>query len=466
MEVDELSDASTKRAVLTVAAISSFLTPFMASAINVALPPIQDQFRMNAVLLAWVQTSYLLSTAVFVLPCGRIGDIYGRKKVYIWGLFAFTFSSVLAAVADNASQLLFARILQGVGSAMIFSTGMAILTSVFPVTERGRAIGITVASVYIGLSTGPFIGGLLTYYFSWRGVFWIVVMMGIPSTYLSVHYLKGEWVGAPGEKLDVMGSILYGVAITLIMYGFSNLRSGAGMWAILAGAGIFCAFVWWERRVPSPLFNLELFSSNRAFAFSSLAALINYSATFAISFMLSLYLQYIKGLDPTSAGLVLVAQPITMALFSPLAGRLSDRIEPRLVASTGMLITALGIFGMAFVTAQTSIALIVGNLLLLGFGFALFSSPNMNAIMSSVHKRFYGVASGAVASMRMLGQMLSMGVATLALSLYVGPVEITSAEYPAFLESLTAVFLVFAGLCILGTGASLARGRLRGSEDE
>jgi EmrB/QacA subfamily drug resistance transporter len=461
METYALTDTAQKRAVIFVASVSSFVTPFTAAATHVALPAIQVHFRMDALLLAWVATSYLLSTAVFVLPFGKIADIYGRKKVFIWGLAAFTVSSLLTAAAHSSYQLLFARVLQGVGTAMIFSTGMAIVTSVFPLAERGRAIGITVAAVYVGMSAGPFVGGFLTQYFSWRSVFGVVVPLGILTLYLSIKHLKGEWADAHGEKLDILGSVVYGGAITLTMYGLSTLPSAYSVWAILSGIALFCVFVWWEFKVSSPVFNVELFTSNRGFAFSSLAALVNYSATFAVAFMLSLYLQYIKGLDPRSAGLVLVTQAIVMASFSPFAGKLSDRIEPRKVASLGMALTAVGLFGMTFVESRTRVAFIVLDLLVLGFGFALFSSPNMNAIMSSVEKEFYGLAAGAVASMRLLGQMLSMGIATLMLSVYVGPVEITRAQYTPFLGSMTATFLVFGFLCVLGIFASLARGQLR-----
>jgi len=456
-----LADESLKRAVLIVASVSAFVTPFLAAATNVALPGIQTQFHMDAVLLAWVATSYLLSTAVFILPFGKVADIYGRKKVYVWGIAIFTGASLLAALAASSYQLIFARVIQGVGSAMIFSTSMAILTSVFPPTERGRAIGITVAMVYIGLSAGPFIGGVLTHHFTWRSVFGAVVPLGILTGYLSIRYLRSEWADARGEKLDLVGSATYGAGITLIILGVSSLPATTSIWEILAGVGLFIAFSLWEFRVRWPVFNLELFTTNRAFAFSSLAALVNYSATWAVTLLMSLYLQYIKGLDPQSAGLVLVTQPIMMAAFSPLAGRLSDRIEPQKVASVGMALTTLGLFGMTFLNSETGLAFIVANLLLLGFGFAIFSSPNMNAIMSSVDKRFYGIAAGAVASMRIVGQMFSMGIATVVLSWYVGRVEITPAQYPAFVKSVEVAFLIFAVLCALGILASLARGKLR-----
>jgi len=460
-----MADDRTKRSVLYVATLTSFLNPFMASAINVALPAIQKDFQLDAILLTWVATTYLLSCAVFLVPFGKVADIYGRKKVFVIGLAVFTVFSAIAAVSITPWMLLTARVLQGVGTAMNFATGMAIITSVFPPRERGRAIGISVAAVYIGMSVGPFLGGILTDWFTWRGVFAVTVPLGVLGAYLTLAKLSGEWADAKGERLDLVGSILYGLGLVLIMCGVSVLPSANSVWTLGLGIVFILGFVLWERRAISPVVDLGLFTRNRTFAFSCLAALINYSATFAITFILSLYLQYIKGLSPQTAGLVLVAQPIIMAFFSPFAGKLSDRIEPQTVASLGMALTAAGLLVMTSLNENTSIAFVVSNLMLLGLGFALFSSPNMNAIVSSVDKKFYGIASGAVSSMRLMGQMLSMGIATMVFSLYMGRVQITPASYPGFLKSITVLFIIFTVLCVMGIFASLARGKVGTGEE-
>jgi MFS family permease len=170
-------------------------------------------------------------------------------------------------------------------------------------------------------------------------------------------------------------------------------------------------------------------------------------------------LQYVKGFSPQEAGAILIAQPIVQAIFSPLSGRLSDTIEPRTVASLGMGLTMAGLLLLAFLGQDTALWLIVLNLVLLGFGFALFSSPNTNAIMGSVEKRFYGVSSAMVGTMRLIGQILSMGIATLLISLYVGRSQITAESSGLFVQSARVTFTVFVGLCFLGILASLARGR-------
>ena len=405
-----MHNSATKLTALTIASLSSFITPFMMSSINIALPVIGKEFKTDAVVLSWVATSYLLAAAVSLVPFGKLADIYGRKKIYMLGMVLFTLTSLLCAIATSAPMLIIFRIFQGAGSAMVFATGIAILSSVYPAQERGKVLGIAVAAVYIGLSCGPFFGGLLTQHFSWRSIFLINIPFGVLIILLIIFKLKGEWKGAEGQKFDLTGSIIYGTAIFAFMYGITILPDIRSIVLILTGVVGLLAFIKWELVVKSPVFEVNLFVTNRTYAFSCLAALINYSATFAVAFLLSLYLQYIKGLTPQGAGVVLVSTPVVMAIFSPLAGRLSDRIEPRVISSLGMGLTVLGLVLLIALNARTGLPYIIASLLILGFGFALFSSPNMNAIMSSVDRRFFGIASASVGTMRLLGQMLSMGL--------------------------------------------------------
>jgi len=446
---------------LLVAILSSFLTPFMASSVNIALPSIGREFAMSAVSLSWVATSYLLAAAVFLVPMGRIADIYGRKRVFLYGVVIYTVSSLILPMSTSGTMLISLRVVQGIGASMIFGTSIAILTSVFPVGERGRALGINVATVYAGLSLGPFLGGLLTEHFQWRSIFLANVPLGLIIIVFVLWKLKGDWAEARGEKFDVTGSIIYGVTLVTVMYGLSLLPDILGGWLILIGVlGLF-AFIRYEMKAKSPVLDVNLFASSRVFAFSNLAALINYSATWAVSFLLSLYLQYVRGLSPQNAGFVLVSQPLVMAAFSPFAGRLSDKLEPRILASVGMALSAIALLLLALLDEETAFGFIIASLAIAGLGLALFSSPNTNAIMSSVETKFYGVASGTVGTMRLIGQMLSMGISMLLIALYVGRVEITPEYYPLFLKSAKVAFVIFAALCFGGVFASLARGKLR-----
>ena len=404
----DMGDAATKKAVLLIATLTSFLTPFMASSINIALPAIERDFRVDAVLLAWVATSFLLPAAVFLLPFGRLADIHGRKKIFGWGIGTYTVASFLCGLSPTIGSLIAFRILQGAAGAMIFATGVAMLTSVFPVGERGKVLGLNVAAVYLGLSLGPPLGGLLTQFLGWRSVFLVNAPLGLIIIALILRRLKGDWAEARGESFDLAGTLLYTLSLTMIMYGVPLLTSGTASWFVVLGLLGLVAFFRWEQRVEHPVLDVNLLKGNAVFTYSNLAALINYSATFAVTFLLSLYLQYTKGLGPRDAGLILVSQPLVMAAFSPVAGRLSDRIEPRTVASLGMAFTVLGLILLAFLGEGTTLAFIVAALIILGFGFALFSSPNTNAIISSVDRRLYGVASGTLGTMRLSGQMLSM----------------------------------------------------------
>ncbi|WP_035247159.1 MFS transporter [Desulfogranum mediterraneum] len=455
--------ARLERSALIVATVTSFIGPFMLSAVNIALPAMEQGLQLDAVQLSWIATAYLLATAVALVPAGKLADIYGRKRVFALGLLIYTLGCLAGACASSFLVLMVGRLVQGLGAALFVSTGMAIISSIFPPQRRGRAIGIYVAAVYIGLSVGPFVGGLLVQHLGWHSIFWLMVPLGLGSLLLTLQQLKGEWYGDPGQRFDLWSGLLYAAAMVMVVYGATRIPSLPG-WALFsAGSLLFYGFLRRQFLVSFPLFELRLFTTNRAFAFSSLAALLNYGATFAVTFLLSLYLQYLKGMSPQGAGTVLMVQPIMMALLSPMAGRLSDRIEPRLLASAGMVVTVIGVFLLTLIGSQTPVGLIIADLALLGIGFALFSSPNMSAIMGAVEPRYYGLASGAVATMRLLGQMFSMTLATLVLSIMVGQQAITPGIYGPFLESIHLVYTLSALFCCLGVYFSWFRGAIHES---
>ena len=449
-----------KGVVLFVAATASFLTPFMGSSINIALPSIGREFAADAFSLSWISTAYLVTAAMFLVPFGRLADIHGRKKIFLSGMVGYTIVSLLCGLATSETMLIALRALQGATDALMFATATALVVSAYPPSERGRAIGVNVAAVYLGLALGPFIGGLITQHLGWRSIFYFTAALGLIVIVLTLWKLKAEWSEAAGQKMDAVGSVLYAVALLAIMYGFRLLPDLAGIIVMVAGAACLAAFVLWENRAANPVLDIGLFRHNVVFGLSNLSALINYAATFALTFLLSLYLQYVKGLDPRTAGIVLLSQPVVMSAFSPLAGRLSDRVEPRVVASIGMALSTAGLVLTSFLNAGSSMAHIVIVLMICGLGFALFSSPNTSAIMGSVERRHYGVASATTGAMRLIGQMLSMATAGMIIALYVGKVQIVPANHGAFLDGFRTAFLLFAGLCLAGIFASLARGRI------
>ncbi len=450
-----------RRTVLIVSTTAAFLTPFMGSSLNIGLPSIGREFSMTAVGLGWIATSYLLAAAIGLVPFGKIGDATGRARIFVWGSLVYALSSALAAVAFSAAVLLASRIVQGIGGAMVMSTGVAMLSAAYPPGERGRVLGINVSSTYLGLSLGPVLGGFLTQNLGWRSIFWLNAVCGLAVFALGAAKLEREEAPARRERFDVPGAVLLALALSGIMLGLSRLPKTLG--AGLLGGGIVClaAFIRVEQKVPAPLLDIGLFRSNPVFAFSNLAALINYCATAATGFLLSLYLQEVKGLPPQKAGLILIAQPVMMALFSPLAGRLSDRIEPRFLASAGMGLSVAGLALLSLIGASTSASIVSAILVVLGLGFALFSSPNTNAVMSSVERRYLGIASATVGVTRSVGQMLSLGIATLIIALYVGGVQITPDHHASFSSAFRLAVTVFAALCVVGFFASLSRGNVR-----
>lgn len=454
-----------KIAALLVASIASFFTPFMGTSVNIALPTIGLDFGADAILLNWITNGFLLAAAIFAVPFGRLADIHGMKKIFTYGIIIFTVASLSCALSPSSLILIASRIIQGIGSAMIFVTGLAIITSVYPPHHRGKAIGINIAAVYVGLSLGPVIGGLMTQYLGWRSLFFLMIPFGLLVVGIVFWKLHDEWAASRGEKFDYIGSIIYSIMLLLIMYGFSSLPKIDGWVMLVLGVIGLLTFIKWELRTESPVFNIRLFK-NTEFTFSSMAALINYSATFAVSLLLSYYLQYIKGFEPHAAGLILVFQPILMAVTAPMAGRMSDRFDARIIATAGMATVTIALFTLTFLDVNTPLTDIIIGLVVLGLGFGLFSSPNTNVIMGSVERKFYGVASATVSTMRLIGQTMSIGIATLIFALFMGRVQITPEQYPSLLESIQLCFVVFTILCFVGIFVSWYRGNKKSYQKE
>ncbi len=443
--------APSRRLVLIVTTLASFLTPFMGSSVTVALPMIGRELGLGPLGLSWVATSYLLAAAILLVPFGKLADARGRTRIFTGGMVVYTAASLACTLSPSAGFLMASRVAQGLGGAMVFGTSVAILTAAFPPEQRGRVLGINVAAVYLGLSLGPSLGGILTEQLGWRSVFAGNVLAGLVTTLAAAWKLPGDARPGTGARFDWPGTVFYSIGLAAIISGFSRLPGRGGVALLATGLLAAAAFVRRERAAPDPLLDLRLFSENRVFAFSNLAALINYAATYAVAFLLSLYLQNLRGLGAQAAGLLLVVQPVVQAAVSPFAGRLSDRVPARTLASSGMAVIAVGLVGLAFISLDVPLAGVAVALAALGVGFGLFSSPNTSAVMGSVPRPQYGVASATLATVRMTGQALSMGIAMLVFALAGSGRGATS------LPAVRAAFAVFAALSVLGTFASLAR---------
>ena len=445
------SETTVKRyVVLVISTATSFIMPFLVAAINVAIPTIKREFALEAWVMAWVGTIYFLSIAMVQVPFGRLADIYGRKKLFIVGLVVTILASFLGSIADSVPMLFVALALMGAGSGIMFNNSISILTSVFPAEMRGRVLGISTAGTYAGLSIGPYIGGLLTKAFGWQSIFILAGIMSVVLLALVFYALKGEWREARGEKFDIIGSVTYAISIAMFIYGFSSLPAVRGVVFFVIGVIGLVIFGRWESRTISPIFDLGLFRKNKVFFFSNLAVFISYTATFAISFLLSIYLQEIKGLTPDTAGLMLIIASIMMVVMTPISGRISDKIEPRLVASVGMALNCVALCLLIFVNDATALYYIMIALAINGLGIGIFASPNTNAIMGAVEKKSLGVAAGTLGTMRTAGMMVSMGIMMIIFSLYIGQAEITPEYYPQFLSSVRTGFIIFTAFSIFG----------------
>jgi EmrB/QacA subfamily drug resistance transporter len=447
--------------VLFLVSLASFLTAFSGSSINIALPTIGAEFSLDAVTLSWIPTAYQLVTAVLLLPLGRAADIYGRSRIFVFGVSIFAVSSAVAALSWSGGMLIAARAFQGLSGAMMFSTSGAIVVASFPTEKRGRAIGLNSAAVYSGMSIGPVLGGMLIKNFGWPSVFWLSSLAAAAALPFMFRGLPADRSEPGSTRFDGLGSAVYGLSIAALVYGLGHVLELYGQGLVLLGLCGLAAFGLVESRVAKPIVDLAVFARNRVFAFSNAAAMIHYGATFSIGFFMSLYLQTARGFPPDQAGMVLVVQPVVQALVSPMAGRFSDRIEPRILSSAGLAVTVAGLLALSRLDRATDMPVVLAVLAAIGLGYALFISPNTNAIMSSVEKSDYGLATSMTSTMRLLGQMLSMSLAAMLLSVFIGARGLSESTADSLTGAMRVDFLAAAALCALGIGLSWARGSTR-----
>ena len=434
---------------------------FTTTSINVALPSIQTEFHLGAVALGWLPLAYILGSAVFLLPFGRVGDRIGRRLVFLIGLVIFLLSTVALVFADSYAMFVTFRAVQGVGGAMIFATSMAMVTLAYPPEKRGMAMGMSVAAAYLGQTAGPAIGGVIVHAIGWRNLFLVTACFAFANLALDLSLLRrAEWKEEGVSGFDWTGSATYAVGLAAFLLGLSWVPQIRGVVLLVAGILGIVFFVRWEARAKAPIMAVHLFRHNRVFAFSNLTALISYASVWAMTFLMPLYLQFIKGWNPRTVGLVLISGVALQCLMSPFSGRLSDRIEPRWVASGGMLLCVIGLLLFTFLQPGTPTWYIVIGLCLLGLGYGFFSGPNQSSIMGSVERRYVGLASASVSTVRTVGMAISVAIATLVMATIVGNHEIQPADYPNLLTAVRVSFGLFTALCALSVVASLVRGKM------
>lgn len=441
-----------------VVVTTAFITTFTGSALNLAIPALGAEFQISAGTVGWIVTVYTLIVAAFSVPWGRLADLTGRKQILVMGLAVFTLSSIASIFANSLWFLIFCRGLQGVGASMIFSTNTALLISTFSKTERGKVLGYSIAATYVGMSAGPVLGGVLNQQFGWRSIFIFTSIVSGIALLAAWKKLLEEHGENENPKHDELGTILYLGMVLLSMYGLSSL--GKGFFPILmivfgASLGIFWARH--EQKITEPMVQVRLFKKNAAYTCANLAALMNYGATYAISYLISIYLQVIMGYSSQGAGLVLIIHPLLMAALSSVTGKWSDRYAPAKLASIGMAFCTAGLIICIFLNQETGLWVVLVALFVTGIGFALFSSPNTNAVMACVKETEYGVASSVLATMRSLGNTLSMAIVTAVTNYYMGTEPLQHAEPQMLIRTMRWAFGIYTAICLAGVFVSMKR---------
>lgn len=445
-------------ATLWVIAAVQFLTPFMFSAIGVALPAIGEEFSSRAAQLSLIEMVYTLGVALLLIPIGRYADIYGRKKIFFSGTIVITLATLALALAPNVNLLIMFRFIQGIGAAMITSTSFAILNSVCPPAERGKAMGIVVSCVYLGISAGPTLAGLMIDYLGWRWIFFSAVPVEITILIFAITRLKGEWADCAGEPFDWMGSLLYMSSLFCLIIGvLEGHQLVTARWLGAFGLLLMVLFLYYESTINHPILPLKKIVSNRVFALSNIATWLNYAASFGIVFFFSIYLQVIRGVSPKVTGFILIIQPLLQAVCAPVAGRMADKYSPAPIATFGMAMGTLGLTVCTFISATSSYFHILSIFVIIGIGFGFFSTPNSTAIMTSIEKRDYGMASSMIATMRTFGMLSAMTLITILLSLNLGEQSISEETGTGFIATMHSAMIIFTLLSIIGIFCSLAR---------
>ena len=454
-----LPDQGNRRSVVIVVILTAFATSFSGSSLNLSVPSIAADFGVSASLVGWLVTVYALAVAAFSVPFGRIADITSRRRILMIGIAIFGICCGISAAAFSFEMLIFLRFIQGISASMIFSTNTAIVISAFPPSQRGKAIGYSLASTYVGLSSGPVIGGIMNLHLGWQSIFILTCILSLAALLLAALRLPADSPSSKGRPLDVTGNLLFIVFIICFMVGLSQITSGSVLPVLMTACGIAAGilFVIHEARQEDPAVDVRLFKNNIGFGLSNLSAMLNYAMTMALSYLVSLYLQTVQGLSSQTAGFIMVCQPLIMAILAPQMGKLSDRISPFKLSSAGMAVSGLGISFFIFVSDHTPIPVIMAALFVTGLGFSMFSSPNTNAIMSCVQKRDYGVASSLVSTMRTIGQTVGMVIVTLVVTARLGSVPLAQAGPDQILHVIHICFIIFVCISVVGVFISLQR---------
>ena len=440
--------------VIILASIASFVVAYISAAPAVALPAMAKEFALSNILQNWVVNAFLFSVAIFAVPLGSYSSKIGIKKTFIIGNIIFLIGSIVSGLAWSDWSLLIFRAFQGIGAALIYTTVMSIVTLAVPEEIRGKALGIVVAFVYIGLAIAPVIGGVLTYNLGWPSIFYISIPFVVLTLIMTQLKLNDEWILTPEDKFDTKGSILWAIAILLFIYGFTIINEFNGLIMAVIGIILIIAFGLWELRYKFPVYDVKVFRDKR-FLSSNVASVISYIATFVVTYILNYHMQYILGMDSQTAGLFLIITPVVMAIVSPISGKLSDKINPQKLAAIGMVLVTIALIILSFLNKDTPMYLIIVAMIIQGLGYGIFCSPNTNIIMSSVPEKDTPTASISVTVMRVVGQTMSLAMLTVIFAIIMGNVPIIPQFYGLLTFSCQITCIISGILCVIAIFASL-----------
>ncbi|MCV6587995.1 MAG: MFS transporter [Marinobacterium sp.] len=452
------ADISSRVLALASLCIATFLIPQAMSAVNIALPTIAQELQADAVAVSWLSTINLWGSVVLMLPAGRLADMLGRKAVYLTGTGCFAAASLLVLLPQSVESLLLIRLLQGLASSLVFGTAMAMASALAQDNNRGMWLGFVSTSVYLGLTCGPLLGGWLTETLGWRSVFLAPVPLLVLAIMLVMFTIRGDWKSADKGRFDRLGALLFAGWTSAFFFALAGLPDWKHLLLLAFGVLLVWLFIRQQLASTHPLVNLRALKQNRVLNRSMLAGLFMYGAHAPLLLLFSLYMQLIQGLSPALSGQLILLQALMMACFAPLAGRLSDRFEPRLIATTGCALFSSGYLLLLGIDSDTSMARLLTALLLLGIGFGLFSSPNNNAALSAVSKDRLSIATALLSLARTLGNMFSMAIVVLLFNHLLGGTELTPEQAPALQQVLQLALIIGLGYGLIATWCSWTRG--------
>ncbi len=445
--------------ILSAVGVGTLMSALDSSVVNTVLPVIKDFFNTDVAAVEWAVVIYLLVVSSLLLTVGRLGDLQGHKRLYLAGFLIFVVASALCGLAPSVGILVAARAVQALGAAMLFANSPAILTSSFPPSQRGQALGIQATMTYLGLAIGPSLGGFLTQTLGWRAVFYINVPIGLLAFSLSLAFIGPDHSERVHLRdFDWGGAFLFTTGLVALLLGLNEGQAwgwtSPGILSFLSIAVVLLAiFIWVESRTAAPMLDLNLFK-HRLFSTSTASALLNYIGLYFVIFLMPFYLIQGRGFNPAQAGLYLTAQPVLMAISAPLSGSLSDRIGSRFLSTAGMAIMAVGLFMLSLLTPTSPESSILFSLATVGLGTGVFISPNTSALLGSATRQRQGIASGILATARNVGTVIGVGLAGAILSSITG-----QRGDAAIFEAVHAAFIVASCIVACGVLVSFSRGK-------